>query len=448
MTNLNIDYKIVKRQMKFDKLERYQQKLDKISEVTEMTEVTEAVNKTIITSNINNISASFRLNNTINSNLYDNISIINHENMTLGDIVFKSNNKMQLTAKKTKEKYYLGQLYKDGKEQINLEFKEFCLKRQPDTFMTNNQIQTVILTGEWNNYMSKLVEMSIDEYFDFVVPKYIACYSNSYINGKLVIGVDDYGEITGIPSKYGFNKFYFKKKLMKSLKNQVYTEQKKTINEIMENIHIKIIKLESKAILLDDEIKEHYDAYMNLKNDFDKKMDSFINERNNWHKLIEPYTGKLIDLANDTKYRFEVVNFIIEKKQDYKKTQQHNINLLQSSEYIHVPSGEEIVPFKENENCVVYWIIKYKDEMISSLSTIKPKKPLMLNCYGLSQMLSKLSHMRKRFIEKSDINYYIIEIDIFGNKLKPEIYYKSCDNDNKWKFRCRTLNSFGEPSCY
>ena len=52
MTNLNIDYKIVKRQMKFDKLERYQQKLDKISEVTEMTEVTEAVNKTIITSNI------------------------------------------------------------------------------------------------------------------------------------------------------------------------------------------------------------------------------------------------------------------------------------------------------------------------------------------------------------------------------------------------------------
>ena len=34
---------------------------------------------------------------------------------------------------------------------------------------------------------------------DSIIPKYISSFSGSNISGELYIGIDDYGEITGIP---------------------------------------------------------------------------------------------------------------------------------------------------------------------------------------------------------------------------------------------------------
>jgi len=75
----------------------------------------------------------------------------------------------------------------------------------------------------------------------------------------------------------------------------------------------------------------------------------------------------------------------------------------------------------------------------------KPVKPYMNNCMNPQQMLSKLSLMRKRFIENNNINYYLIEINIHGKQIKPHIYYKSITDS--WTYRCRKLDKVGEPSC-
>jgi hypothetical protein len=410
-----IDYKTINAQLKHNKQKKYQEKLDTLK----------LLKKMALESQSNNMSKNFY---TIekNHNMY------NVQNMD--------------QEQNEEQEYYLGQTYSDGKEQINLEFKEFCLKRQPDLLMTNEEIEYIILYGRWSHKMTKLLQMSMNDYFNFVVPKYIACYSNSCIDGKLIIGIDDYGEITGIPSIYSFNKNYFKNKLAKSLKNQLYSEQKKTIGEILNNIEIKVIKLKCESYLLDDEIEKYYTVYKNLMDNHDKQMKKYIEERAQWGKQLEPYLKKLSEIANNKYHREKITELIMNKAQNYKKTQCHNIKLLKSSDNIYIPIGENLPEFKDNELSIIHWVIKYKDTMTDYYCGLKPKKPFLMNCYGLSQMLAKLSHMRKRFIEQENMDYYMIEINIFGSKLKPSLYYKSSDS-TEWKYRKRLINNCGEPSC-
>jgi len=65
----------------------------------------------------------------------------------------------------------LGSIY--GKENLNTEFKEFCLKLSPLDYLDEIEIEEMINTGKWNNKMDGLINDTIVHYIETVFPKYL-----------------------------------------------------------------------------------------------------------------------------------------------------------------------------------------------------------------------------------------------------------------------------------
>ena len=82
------------------------------------------------------------------------------------------------------EQYTLGTFY--GKETVNMEFKEFCLRLSPSVIMNTNDILYMIHAGKWSDKMTYLIENNLKNYFDYMFPKYLASYWNSNINGRAI----------------------------------------------------------------------------------------------------------------------------------------------------------------------------------------------------------------------------------------------------------------------
>ena len=94
--------------------------------------------------------------------------------------------------------YKLGSYY-PYKETKILEFKEYCFKLAPSLEFSKEQIINYV-KGNWDLELDKFNNQNIKIYFDYYVPKYLSCFGNSKINGKLIIGIDDNEEVTCIPS--------------------------------------------------------------------------------------------------------------------------------------------------------------------------------------------------------------------------------------------------------
>ena len=87
---------------------------------------------------------------------------------------------------------------KKQKESINYEYKEFCLQDTCSIF-NKNEISTILISGKLDDNYNSLVYQSLQHYFYNVIPKYISSYLNANTFGDIYIGIDDSGEITGIP---------------------------------------------------------------------------------------------------------------------------------------------------------------------------------------------------------------------------------------------------------
>ncbi len=335
----------------------------------------------------------------------------------------------------------LGKFY--SLEKVDIELKEFCLKRSPELVLSNEEIEYIITNNEWNSKLTQLINYSLEDYFEFVIPKYISTFSNSQIDGKIVIGVNDFGEITGIPY-YGTLDYQsiienFKKKFVINFKS---TDD---IEYIMENIKLELIPLKKEITFLEDEVDIYYQMYKNHIISFNNKMHDYLEIRSKWEFQLLIYARKLSDLINTSKTRQELIEYMINRNQENEKTDIDQIlNLLKSDSYISVPPGEEIAFLKEDPTSFIYWLVKFKDDKVQEISKCKPKKPINPCFFGLSQILSKISYLRYRFCQNPDINYYLIVIDIKGTNLDSNSTYK-LNSQAGWVFQQRIIDEEGSP---
>lgn len=329
--------------------------------------------------------------------------------------------------------------YYCNKETEKLEFKQFCVNNNVElNELKDEEIIEIIKTGVWTHNFSMIINHDIYHYIKTIIPKYLCGFINANINGKLVIGVNDNGFITGIPCDT-----YISKKKIYSVINDAICQNIKTnnyVNNILNNIKIDIIKLKTYINVLNDDAKELYDNYVKVMKKYNNDMLIYQKKYDIWINSMNIYRTKLITIANTTELRNQLCDYIISKKNSKLFNHTPLIKLLKSDEYINLTT-DYIVKYKNNKNYIVYWVIDFKNFMLSinnplyKNKPIKPNKPSILH---INYILSLLYPMMYRFV-KNNINYYIIEISIINKKyLKNDMMYKTQYN-NKWLYKKRCV---------
>lgn len=328
-----------------------------------------------------------------------------------------------------------------GKETILKEYKEFSFKLDIDRYYDIQEINSIVKTGVLDHRFNKLVIDNIKHYVKYYIPRYVSAFCNCDSiftqeikdNPTLYFGVDDYGEITGIPYLGIMDTLDIVNYIKNHIKSHIITTDK-TKDYIIKNLCISIEKLDVNESLiysdLDKTIEKIEDDYRVYKIEYDRYMEEYTS----WYKMLNKYSTKLITICTNKETYEELKNYIlsIEPEKIYVMSQDISEML------------EHVELYKNNPENYIYWICKFRDYKIDSLIRIKPIKPFMRMKYiNYSSEFVKLERLRKKFLETNkDINYYIIKVTI-PTQCEDEVFYK--DIFNSIKKKTRTLDENGEP---
>ena len=314
-------------------------------------------------------------------------------------------------------------------ESLEVEFKEFCLN---EINFSNEDIYNIVTNGiiKDKKLFNEEIYNTINFYFYKYLPKYISAFINSKINGNLIFGVDDFGEVTGIPffgNKKQLENFIHKINFSKYLKN--FNKNNNIIS-----INVEKVKIDKNYLSnISEKLLQEY--YKNIK----EKNDAIIQykkARIKWINNLNEYTCRLRDLLESKKKEFneylqihapDMLNYTI------KENEMRNISHL-----------------KVDPTHYIYWLMLYKEENLIRIKKNKPEIPNIFKIYNSpTYLFTHLTNLRLLLLNSnSDLNYFIIHISIIpGNascvKGTDIIYYK---HNNKYIAKYRKLYN-NEPSC-
>jgi len=336
-------------------------------------------------------------------------------------------------------------------ESLQDEFKEFVLRLDPELFTDSSHFKEIIDTGILPNYFNDIVLENIFHYFRIYLPKYISAFANceELEEGFLYFGVNNSGEITGIPFKGEISEVFLSC-LIEKIKQKLSldSKDKSFIDDLFEEIQIEFIKLEKNLDYLEDnateEIKDRIEKYNKYKDEFKE----FSFERSKWLDEVMSFNNKISYMILDPKIRSDIAAFTRKHAQgDLAILKQAEI--LESDEKIEILNGIQLNDYKNSTDNVYYWVMTYKDMIIQEIRSRKPVKPVLSfnppdNMYvTYFQLLTKLRY--KFIINNSECNYYLIKIRIPGKK-KRDIYYQHPYYDDRWIKKIRSINEQG-PCC-
>lgn len=280
-------------------------------------------------------------------------------------------------------------------ESLEVEFKEFCLN---EIEIDNKKINEIVNSGKVSSkdIFDQDIYKNIKYYFYKYIPKYISSFINANINGELIFGVNDYGEITGIPffgSKEELEKYIKEINIDKLVRYQ--GEKSYEITFEIKKLKIDINFLENTS---DKMIVEYY-KNVKKRNLIIKK---YKNDHLKWINKMDKYTCKLSILLSTKRDEFkEFLTLHSPEHLNYKikESEMKNINHL-----------------KIDPSHYIFWLMKFKDEILTKIKKLKPKMPdmtLVKIINGPSYMYKHLSNLRYKLVESNkDINYFIINIKI------------------------------------
>ena len=326
----------------------------------------------------------------------------------------------------------LGAFYGES-ENKETEFKEFYLKISPDSVLSLEEINFIVANGIYLKKLNKLIFLNLKKYLIYYLPKYLSCFINTKINGKLIFGVNDIGEITGIPylGQIKINKIY-------QFINNIVSKYLDGIDDISQYYDIKFVKLNKDINILDDSADE-YIQDMNKRNlRYKTIIEKYIKDKKLWLEKIAVFNTKILEILNNLDLRDELIKFI-----EKFSTNKIIIQLLETQ---HKFSYDKDMYYRiKDRNHIFFWVAKFKDFKINELQKIKPRKKNLPSLVNNSMILSKISNMRYRFIKNNkNLNFYIIEINIKNNN---NIYSRyRLPYSELWCYRTRVCDIYG-PGC-
>jgi hypothetical protein len=335
-------------------------------------------------------------------------------------------------------------------ETLEVELKEFTLKKDPMMYYSEEEVRDIINTGYIEpDKFNIMITDNILHFFKYYIPKYLSVFGNSNIDtATLYMGVNDFGEITGVPF-FGEITSEYLESYLDCIKSSISFNaiDNKDTDELLSNIKFEVIKLDKNLDFLDNSIEDIIRDFEDKKKKYEAEYRSNLFDRIKWMQKMEYYITRIQDYASLTHYRKEVSDYIIENNNTSDNNLQKISNLLLSNEHISVGDGNEIRIRRDNIYDVVHWITKYKDFKID---TLKENKPIKIQYCNFSQNIynnqfSLLSNLRYKFISTNkNIDYYLIKIK-FPTKFSKRIYFRNNEYDN-WNTRTRAIVN-GAPGC-
>lgn len=322
-----------------------------------------------------------------------------------------------------------------GKENINTEFKEFSIYDDISEKTIKKIINSRIINKVTINEFIECVNNNLKLNFIKYIPKYIASFSNSNLDGTLYIGIGNDGKYYGIP--------HFDLTIEK-IKEMIMECREYIDCDIINNIDIEIIEVNKKNI---NKIVDK--SKISLRKHFDKSVFEsseyydYINKKNRNLRNINKYRCKIGMVITNFQLRKECIKFV-EKFCSDPIIINKIINDLNT--FSGEISSDYIQMHKNDKSHIIYWITEFRDYYTSYYTNKifrKSHNYKYLNNSPYRYIYKSMKNFIPFLIKDERINIYVIKFIFMNNNIR-NIKYKN-QIDNTWIFPFRTLDKYSEP---
>ena len=327
-------------------------------------------------------------------------------------------------------------------EELGIEFKELYLTSDNiREFLNRTEIFNIIKNGTFTEKFDNAIYDLLSSYITKILPKYISCFGNAQINGVIYIGVNDFAEITGIPTLNKIDTDKIKYNVIDIIRNNINSEL--TPEELATKISVEFIPLQCNIDILHNDTEKKLKYFSRKILQYNDQMDKYNTKTQLWLIKYRRYSQKLIKIINIPSIKKELISYI----KNSTNPSSIIIQLLEEDEYINIDL-ENIQNDRLNKDTVFYWLTLFRDKKLKKLQKVKKQinktKPILSKIQCPTQILCDLSGLRYMFIKNNaNIKYYYIKISLNLAGMKSHI---SFFQNNKWKSRTRIMNDDG-PSC-
>lgn len=334
-------------------------------------------------------------------------------------------------------------------ESLEHEFKEFTLKSDLDSYLEPHEIEMIARTGLLPDIFNDVIEENLKNYCKRYIPKYISAFSNceKIDDGYLYFGVNNIGEITGIPYLGKLDKnlvqtLLYKVRKMISLEN---TQEESVLLNLFDTIEIDVEELDINYDYITEETEKEFQDMFSRYKQYCIDYQIYKQEHAKWIEEISSFTNKISYIALDKPTRQKISCYI----REYAPHRSTIAEILESDVYIEILNGVQLNEYKLVDDNIYYWIMFYKDLIIQEIRSRRPIKPNQI--YGnfnhiYLEYLRLLTKLRYKFsMANPTCKYYMIRIKIPG-KQKNTIYYRHPHYKWRWLTKVRTVNESG-PCC-
>jgi hypothetical protein len=331
----------------------------------------------------------------------------------------------------------LGEYYLS--ESISIENKAIHLQETDQ--LSEYDIYMLLKNERLTEEVSLIVTSNLLRFLEYVVPKYLSCFSNSRIDGTIYFGVDDNCEITGIPYLSSIPQEEILRVIKDTILNNVRFS--KEVHDIEKLYNVQVIELETSLDILSNDAGTYYKKYSEnmIQNMTDEE--DFRQRRIKWLALLTRYTQKLEKVLNIRPIRQELRQFMIDNGQD--EDVQPLISILDSG--VFIPLDIEVIYHERgNPKNIFYWATRFRDTRTDEVIKLKPIKPDIISVLHPRQILSNLSLSRYNFL-RNGAKYYMIVVSIMGSIIDSDVEYRHPSYPDKWNYRKRVDNLYAGPSC-
>lgn len=300
--------------------------------------------------------------------------------------------------------YLLGSFLRD-KESMIIEYKEFCLKDNIYQLFDRTEIGRMIYEASFPSELNDIMMYNIYKYLDIYLPKYSCAFHNSNHQDDMlfVIGVDDEGEVTGIPYRGDLTRH----------QDALRTHAEKLMRTELSDacclsIDLRIKRCEVCVDLLDDTAIRTQLRFQNLQRMYTQLIRRrYVKRRKQWNADIMRYKGKLQSVFDNRAFRAEFELFLKERGL-YARFEK----VLSNEHY--VIDLDKVKDYKNNRDTLIWWLIQFKDLKVEECMRQKPTPPVLSKqCNAEACSLTQLTHLRRRWIDRNPLlNYYVLEIRI------------------------------------